>query len=100
PGGAVGGGGVFEATRQSEVIRVNSQFQNASESSTLVLRAPNGTVLRLTDIAKVGDGVRNVRAAGTYDGRPAVIITITRTAAANVVETADRVRALLPELRR
>src|SRR5215472_1112939 len=99
-GAALAPVGMFEGTRQSEVIRVNSQFQNAPEYSSLVLRAPNGTVLRLTDIAKVQDGVRNVRAAGTYDGRPAVIITITRSAAANVVETADRVRALLPELRR
>ena len=99
-GAALAPVGMFEGTHQSEVIRVNSQFQNASEYSALVLRAPNGTVLRLTDIAKVWDGVRNVRAAGTYDGRPAVIITITRAAAANVVETADRVRALLPELRR
>jgi multidrug efflux pump len=99
-GAALAPVGMFEGTYQSEVIRVNSQFQNASEYSSLVLRAPNGTVLRLTDIAKVRDGVRNVRAAGTYDGRPAVIITITRAAAANVVETADHVRALLPELRR
>jgi hydrophobe/amphiphile efflux-1 (HAE1) family protein len=99
-GAALAPVGMFEGTHQSEVIKVNSQFQNASEYSSLVLRAPNGTVLRLTDIAKVGDGVRNVRAAGAYDGRPAVIITITRAVAANVVETADRVRALLPELRR
>ena len=60
------------------MIKVNSQFQNAAEYSSLVLRARNGTVLRLTDIAKVTDGVRNLLAAGTYDGKPAVIITITR----------------------
>src|SRR5262249_11594348 len=99
-GAALAPVGVFEGMHQSEVIRVNSQFQNAAEYSSLVLRAANGTVLRLTDIANVRDGVRNVRAAGTYDGRPAVIITITRAAGANVVETADRVRALLPELKR
>src|SRR5262249_58019689 len=34
------------------------------------------------------------------DGRPAVIITITKSAGANVVETSDRVRTLLPELKR
>src|SRR5215471_1668894 len=99
-GAALAPVGMFEGAHQAEVIRVNSQFQNASEYSSLVLRAPNGTVLRLTDIANVKDGVRNIRAAGTYDGRPAVIITITRAAGANVVETADRVRALLPELKR
>jgi hydrophobe/amphiphile efflux-1 (HAE1) family protein len=99
-GAALGPVGMLEGKHQSEIIRVNSQFQNASEYSSLVLRAPNGTVLRLTDIAKVTDGVRNTRAAGTYDGRPAVIITITRSVGANVVETADRVRALIPELKR
>ena len=99
-GAALAPVGMLEGTHQSEVLRVNSQFQNAAEYSSLILRAANGTVLRLTDVANVRDGVRNVRAAGTYDGRPAVIITITRAAGANVVETADRVRALLTELKR
>jgi multidrug efflux pump len=99
-GAALGPVGNFEGARQSEIIKVNSQFQNASEYSALVLRAPNGSVLRLTDIAKVTDGVRNIRAAGTYDGRPAVIITITKSADANVVATAARVRALIPEIKR
>src|SRR5262249_45700966 len=91
---------MLESARQSQIIRVNSQFQNAAEYSALMLRAANGTVIRLTDIAKVTDGVRNLYAAGTYDGRPAVIITITRAAAANVVETAEHVRAPLPEIKR
>jgi multidrug efflux pump len=99
-GAALGPVGMLESARQSQIIRVNSQFQNAAEYSALVLRAANGTVIRLTDIAKVTDGVRNLYAAGTYDGRPAVIITITRAADANVVETAEHVRALLPEIKR
>jgi multidrug efflux pump len=82
------------------MLRVNSQFQDAAEYSALVLRASNGTVVRLTDIARVTDGVRNIRAAGTYDGKPAVILTITKSADANVVQTADAVRELIPELKR
>jgi multidrug efflux pump len=99
-GAALGPVGSFEGAHQSEIIKVNSQFQNASEYRSLVLRAGNGTIVRLTDIAKVTDGVRNVRAAGTYDGRPAVIITITKAVDANVVETADAVRELIPEIKR
>jgi multidrug efflux pump len=99
-GAALGPVGMFEGTRQSEIIKVNSQFQNAAEYGSLVLRASNGTVVRLTDIAKVGDGVRNIRAAGTYDGKPAVIITVTKSADANVVATVDRVRAIIPEIKR
>jgi hydrophobe/amphiphile efflux-1 (HAE1) family protein len=99
-GAALGPVGMFEGAHQSEIIKVNSQFQNASEYKSLVLRAVNGTIVRLTDIAKVTDGVRNTLAAGTYDGRPAVIITITKSVDANVVATADAVRALIPEIKR
>ncbi|MFK5037033.1 efflux RND transporter permease subunit, partial [Klebsiella pneumoniae] len=66
-GAALAPVGMLEGSRQSEMLRVNSQFQNAAEYSALVLRASNGTVVRLTDIARVSDGVRNIRAAGTYD---------------------------------
>ena len=92
--------GAFEGLRQSEVIAVNSQFRNAAEYKSLVLRSKNGTVVRLTDLARVTDATRNIYAAGSYDGQPAVIITITKNADANVVATADRVVAVLPELKR
>ena len=99
-GAALGPVGMFEGTRQAEIITVNSQFKSGAEYKSLVLRAKNGTILRLTDIANVTDGVRNTRTAGTYDGRPAVLITITKAANANVVATVDRVRELLPEIKR
>ncbi len=99
-GAALAPVGMFEGTRQSEMIKVNSQFQNASEYSSLVLRTKSGAIVRLTDIARVTDGVRNIRAAGTYDGKPAVILTVTKAADANVVKTADAVRELIPDLKR
>ncbi len=97
---ALGPVGMLQSARQSQIINVKLQFENAADYASLVLRAANGAILRLTDVAKVTDGVRNLFAAGTYDGRPAVIITVTRSADANVVETAERVRALIPELKR
>lgn len=99
-GAALGPIGAIEGARQSEALSVNAQFKSAAEYSALVLRASNGAILRLTDLARVTDGTRNTRAAGSYDGRPAVIITLTKSADANVVATADKVRALLPELGR
>ena len=92
--------GAFDGARQSEVIGLSGQLASAEEYRALVLRAANGTVVRLTDIAKVSDGVRNSFAAGSYDGRPAVILSVTRAANANVVETVARVLELLPELSR
>ncbi|MCZ8376121.1 MAG: efflux RND transporter permease subunit [Beijerinckiaceae bacterium] len=97
---ALGPLGALEGRHQSEVIALNAQLRNADEYRQLVIRAANGRVMRLTDIARVYDGVRNTLSAGSYDGKPAVIISITRAANANVVETVARIRTLLPELSR
>lgn len=97
---ALGPLGSFEGERQSEIIRLTGQIRTADDYRSLVLQAGNGVLLRLTDIARVIDGVRNTRVSGSYDGRPAVQLNITRAADANVVATVDRVRELLPELRR
>jgi multidrug efflux pump len=96
----VGPLGSFEGPRQTEIIALNSQLRTAEDYRQIVLRAGNGVMLRLTDIATVIDGTRNARVAGNFDGKPAVTINITRAANANVVETVGRIRALMPELRR
>ena len=92
--------GSFEGEKQSEALALSGQLRRAEAYKALVIRAANGTVMRLTDIARVYDGVRNTRAAASFDGKPAIILNITRAANANVVETVQRVRALLPELQR
>ena len=54
--------------------------------------------MRLADVAEVIDGVENTRTLGLFNGEPAVIVLVTRQPGANVIETVDGVRALLPEL--
>jgi multidrug efflux pump len=49
-------------------------------------------------VAKVYDGVENVNTLGLFNGEPAVIVLVTRQPGANVIETVDGVRALLPTL--
>ncbi|OJY38581.1 MAG: acriflavine resistance protein B [Rhizobiales bacterium 65-9] len=92
--------GAFDGKDQAETIRLNAQLGAADAYKSVTLRSSTGAVMRLTDIGRVTQGVRNVRAAGTYDGKPAVLLTITRAADANVVETVARIKALLPELTR
>jgi hydrophobe/amphiphile efflux-1 (HAE1) family protein len=98
--GAPGPVGEFQGHRQSEMIVVNSALRTADDFSDLLVRSRSGTLLRLGDIATVTDGVRNMRTTGTYDGTPAVLISITKSASANVVQTVDRIRELLPEIKR
>ncbi len=57
-----------------------------------------GAPVRLSDVAEVVDGVEDTRTLGLFNGEPAVIVLVTRQPGANVIETVDAVRALLPEL--
>ncbi|WP_375458603.1 efflux RND transporter permease subunit [uncultured Enterovirga sp.] len=92
--------GSFDGPTQSLTIATNDQLGGPEEYGRIVVRSRNGTVVRLADVAVVERGTRNTRAAGSYNGLPAVTLQVTRQPGANVVETVDRVRALLPDLRR
>ena len=56
--------------------------------------------MRLVDVAKVEDGTRNSRSERLVQQPARGADQITKQADANVIETVDRIRALLPELKR
>jgi multidrug efflux pump len=70
----------------------------ATDYLDLVVTWRNGAAVRLRDVANVIDGVEDTRTLGLFNGQPAVIVLVTRQPGANVIETVDGVRALLPSL--
>ncbi|MDM0009685.1 efflux RND transporter permease subunit [Variovorax sp. J22G73] len=70
----------------------------ASDYASMVIAWRNGAAVRLQDVAEVIDGVEDTRTLGLFNGEPAIIVLITRQPSANIIETVDSVRALLPEL--
>ncbi len=66
----------------------------------IIVQSGDGTAVHLSDIASVEPGVRNSRSDAWYDGKPAVLLNITKEADANVIATVDGVKALIPELQR
>ena len=65
----------------------------------LIVAWKDGAAVRLSDVATVTDSVQDIRNLGLFNGQPAVIITINKQPNANIIETIDRVLALLPQLR-
>ena len=61
-------------------------------------RLPQRRGRALPDIASVTDSVEDIRTAGLANGKPAIILIIFRQPGANIIETVDGVRALLPQL--
>jgi multidrug efflux pump len=90
--------GNIDGPRQDFTLATNDQLYEASAFRPLVLAYRNGSVIRLDDVADVEDGVENAQLAGWADGQRAIILNVQRQPGANVIEVADRVRALLPQL--
>ncbi|WP_267552518.1 efflux RND transporter permease subunit [Rhizobium rhizogenes] len=81
-------------------IAVNSQLRTPEAYGRIIIQSGDGTAVRLSDIATVEPGVRNSRSDAWYDGKPAVLLNITKQADANVISTVDGVKELIPELQR
>ncbi len=90
--------GSFDGPRQSYAIGANDQILSAEQYRPVIIAYTNGSPVRLGDIGEVVDNVENVRLAGWVDNTPSVILDIQRQPGANIIETADRVKALLPRL--
>jgi len=91
--------GVVEVGDRQWQIGANDQAKKAVEYLPLVVNWKNGAALRLSDIATVTDSVQDARNMGLTDGEPSVQLIIYRQPGANILETVERVKALLPRLR-
>ena len=91
--------GELSGDDKSWVLQTNDQLHKAEEYIPLVIAYRNGAAVRLGDVADVQDSVEDVRMAGFMNGRPTVSIIIYRQPAANIIETVDRIRELLPQLK-
>ena len=90
--------GGFEGPERAETIGLNGQIHAARQYAKLVLKTANGASPRLSDVASVIDDVSNTRLAADFSGTPAILLTISKSTDANVIQTVDRVRAVLPQL--
>ena len=81
-------------------LAVNSQLRTPEAYGRIIVQSGDGTAVRLSDIATVEPGVRNSRSDAWFDGKPAVLLNITKQADANVIATVDGVKELIPELQR
>lgn len=92
--------GGFDGPGRASVVDANDQLHNAAEYGHMVLAYTNGAPVRLSDVATVVDGAQDTHLGAWKNRTPAVILNIQRQPGANVIEVADRVKALLPQIRK
>ena len=90
--------GSFDGAQRASTIDANDQLRSAAEYQNLIIAWKNGNPLRLSDVAQIVDDAENLRLAAWADTTPGVILNVQRQPGANVIQTVDRVKALLPKL--
>ncbi|RQO69295.1 multidrug transporter subunit MdtC [Aquitalea sp. FJL05] len=90
--------GYLEDEQRHWQVQANDQAGKASDYLPLVVSYKNGAAVRISDVAEVKDSVLDVRNAGLLGKQPAVMIILFRQPGANIIETVERVNALLPQL--
>ena len=90
-------GSLSDGTRSWQIL-ANDQMRHAVDYMPVIVAYRHGQAVRLEDVARVEDSVEDVRTVGLSDGKPAVLLVVFRQPGANIIETVDRIRALLPEL--
>jgi multidrug efflux pump len=90
--------GALNGERYKWQIDATDQLYKAKEYAPLIVSYKNGAPIRLASLGNVIDSVENTRNDGLDNGRPNVILAVSRQPQANIIDTVDRIRAVLPEL--
>ncbi len=91
--------GVMEEGDQRWQILSNDQARKAADYLPLIVSYRNGAPVRIADLGEVEDSVEDLRNTGLKNGKPSVLLILRKQPIANVMQTVDQVKALLPELR-
>ncbi|MBO0737912.1 MAG: efflux RND transporter permease subunit, partial [Alphaproteobacteria bacterium] len=91
-------GAIEEGDRRFQIY-TNDQANHAADYRPLIVAYRDGSPVRLTDIGEVHDSVENVRNQGLANGKPAILVFLYKQPGANIIDTVDRVKAVLPQLK-
>ena len=81
------------------MVKANDQLKKAADYKPIIVAYRNGAAVRLSDVADVQDSYSNINNAGSFNGKPSVLVVIFRQPGANMISTVDRVVDALPFLR-
>ncbi|MGH9645517.1 MAG: multidrug efflux RND transporter permease subunit [Bryobacteraceae bacterium] len=91
--------GNFSDGHRAWEVGANDQIFKAADYQHLIVSYRGGDAVRVSDIGEAVDSVEDIRNSGYVNGKPAVMVILFRQPGANVINTVDRVREALPQLR-
>jgi multidrug efflux pump len=91
--------GAIEENGRHYQLYTNDQAPHAADYTNLIVAYRDNAPVRLTDVAEVDDSVEDLRNQGMFNGSPSVLLILYRQPGANIIDTVDRVKALMPQLK-
>jgi CzcA family heavy metal efflux pump len=91
--------GLVEENHQLELALISGLATNTDDLASIVVGVVNNAPIRVSDVAKVGEGVEPNYTIVTADGHRAVLLNVLRQPDANTVDVVDRVKAELEAMR-
>jgi multidrug efflux pump len=90
--------GTLDGPTSAYTVNTNDQIRNAEDYGSIVIAYKNSAPVRLRDVATLVSGAENAKLGGWMNSTPALIMNVLRQPGANVVDTVDRIKGLLPTL--
>ena len=90
--------GTLNSPRQTYTLNTNDQLLKADDYANLVIAYRNGAPVRIRDVGRAVSAPENDLIAGWYNQKRAVILAIQRQPGANVIDTVNRIKAMMPVL--
>lgn len=91
--------GSFDGPTRVATLDANDQLRDPKAYGDLILNYADNGALRLGDVATIAQGAENDRLAAWANRSGAILVNVQRQPGANVIQTVDRIQALLPSLR-
>lgn len=90
--------GSFDGPFRSTLLDANDQIRLVEDYENLILRWNNQAPIRLKDVARIVEGSEDRYMAAWADSQSAILVNIQRQPNANVIDVADQIKQVLPEL--
>jgi hydrophobe/amphiphile efflux-1 (HAE1) family protein len=90
--------GTLNSPRQTYTLNTNDQLLKADDYANLVIAYRNGSPVRIRDVGRAISAPENDLIAGWFNQKRAVILAIQRQPGANVINTVNRIKAMMPVL--
>ncbi len=100
PAGQIGAEPVPKGQEYTYAVRAQGRLQSEEEFGKIVLRAqPDGSLVRLSDVARIELGAQTYNLKGRLNGKPAALVALYQLPGSNAIEAADGAKKLMAELK-